>query len=50
MTPNDMAWIRRRARRMQRAFGLIRRRAVREAARDWWQMHGRPCVLKGASA
>jgi len=50
MKPNDLAWIRRRARRLQRTFKVTRRRAVREAAANWWRMHGLPQRLRGAAA
>lgn len=50
MRPDDLSWIRRRARRLQRVFKVTRRRAVREATRDWWQMHGKARALRGARA
>ena len=50
MQADDLRWIRRRARRLQRAFTVTRRRAVREAAHDWWQMYGKARSLRGAAA
>lgn len=50
MRADDLSWIRRRARRLQRAFTVTRRRAVRQAAQDWWQMHGQARSVRGAAA
>lgn len=37
-----LPWVRRRARRLQRAFGLDRRQAVHEAAEHYTAFTGRP--------
>ena len=50
MRPEDFSWIRRRARRVQRTFHVTRRRAVREAMRDWWSMYGKARALQGGLA
>lgn len=50
MQPADLNWIRRRARKVQRLFKVTRRRAVREAARDWWGMYGKARALQGGLA
>lgn len=40
-------WIKRRARRLQRAFRADRSTAVAEATMDWYRFHGKPLRDRG---